>query len=193
MLTHFGKGLRRVMTIAIMTPVLLTMCGSAMASDEECELARNNLQMQRQQLTDQIGALQKASEEGNLQLLELLNLKINELIGHTRQLEKRVADCDAELSRPGGRGLRSSKSDESKYATKNCDELKRLLVPLVRRIHTLQRREKSLFSEFSASERAELDTAFEEVKSIEGILKTRCATPKQAGPPKKRPRTPGPQ
>jgi len=193
MLTYLRKGLGRVLAIAILTPVLPAMCGIAAASDEQCELARKNLQMKRQQLADHVGALQKASDENNLQALELLNIRINELIDQTRQLEKRAADCDAELSPPGGRGLRSSKSDESKYATKNCDELKRLLVPLVRKVHTLQRREKSLFTEFSANERADLDSAFEEVKTIEEILKTRCSPPKKAGPPKKRPRTSEPQ
>lgn len=160
----------------------------AAAADDDCEAARNSLTARKQQISEYVAALKKASDENDLQIMELLNFKVNELIEQTRVLEKKVSECGARMPVANSRGVSATKSDEGKYATKSCDELKRALLPLTRRLNVLEKKQRSLFSELTSAERADLDSFTEEIKTIENILKTRCSPNKKAGPSKRRPR-----
>jgi len=160
----------------------------SLATDNDCEAARKVLTTRKQQISEYVAALKKASDENDLQIMELLNFKVNELIEQTRVLEKKVSECEARVSVAGSPGVSTSKSDEGKYATKSCDELKRALLPIMRKLNILEKKQRSLFSELTSAERADLDSSTQEIKTIENILKTRCAPNKQAGPSKRRPR-----
>lgn len=86
-----------------------------------------------------------------------------------------MADCSARDARSMQQGLRETKSDEEKYATKSCGELRSLVLPLLRKTQDLKRKEKSLLAGPTPEETAELAEASEQLTIIARILKTRCA------------------
>ncbi len=139
----------------------------------------------KQRLAEYTQAVQKANANTNHQTLEALNHKINEAIRQIRESEDRMEDCLEKDFPRFQEELGPTKSEEERYATKSCDELRAMLIPLLRKINQPQRREHSVFSELSPSERTELLDARRVFGDVTAILKERCATP-QSGQQRKR-------
>jgi hypothetical protein len=144
------------------------------AAEDACSAIAKTLEQKRRQLGDYFEALKKLHNEKDARLLEVLNFKISDLTGQIRNLETEMAGC------PGGsagQGLSAIKSDEDPYSTKSCDDLRKMLLQLARKIAPLKRRERSLFSELTTAEKAELQEAERDLQLVKSELKKRCSQP----------------
>ncbi len=144
-------------------------------SQGECDKSLRELEQKKKLLVEYEEALQKFLKEKDEKLLSVLRHKVVDLSQQIMVLEAAVANCPGVRKSAVGEGLSSIKSDEEKYATKSCGDLRRMLVQLIRKINSLKRREASLFSDLNPLERSELRDANEELALVKSILKARCA------------------
>jgi hypothetical protein len=149
------------------------------SADDACAVIAASLAQKKRQLGDYFEALKKLHSEQDARLLEALNFKIGDLSEQIRNLEAERANC------PGGKngeGPSAIKSDEDQFATTTCDDLRKMLLQLHRKTAALKRREKSLFSELSRTEKAELQEANRDLELVKSELKKRCSQPTSKSP-----------
>jgi len=163
-----------LVTLAVLQTATGSWAGSS-HTETWCDQVKNELEEKRQRLNEYLQALQAYYDKRDFRLSETLNYKIKQINQELRILEQEVADCSARGSRSMQQGLRETKSDEEKYATKSCGELRSLVLPLLRKTQALKRKEKSLLAGPTPEEAAELAEASEQLSIIARILKTRCA------------------
>ena len=82
-------------------------------------------------------------------------------------------------------GMAPARVDDNPYISKTCPELKKALVPLIRKFNELKRREKGLFAEFTQKDREELSQARQSLDEIKQQLRQRCSEPPKPDPKKK--------
>jgi hypothetical protein len=159
--------------MAVFVALALSTEAAAVGGDA-CATVAQNLKQTKAQLKEYLEAFQKLRNEKDARLLELLNHKINDLSERVRELDAEFAGCpNAKLDE----GLTTVKSDEDQYATKSCPELSKMLLQLLRKTAALKRRERSLFSDLTATEKAELQQWNEELRIVKSVLKNRCSEP----------------
>jgi hypothetical protein len=170
-------------TLLVLLSLSLLLLNPVSAAEDACAVIAKSLDQKKQQLGDYFEALKKLHSERDARLLEVLNFKIGDLSEQIRSLEAEMAGCPG---RNTGEGLSAIKSDEDQYATKSCDDLRKMLLQLLRKTASLKRREKSLFSELTTTEKAELQDANRELQIVKSELKKRCSqpTPKPQSQPK---------
>jgi hypothetical protein len=167
-------------TLTCLAPVVLTIaiacvCSLAYALDERCIRGRKTAEQKRGLVVEYMSALQKAYDQKDFQIAEVLNFKINELRGQINELERNLAGCPKNDSENMARGLAPAKSDQGKYSDKSCSELRKMLFSLVRRVHTLTKRQKSLLSNLTDDEELELKEANKDMETVERVLKSKCS------------------
>lgn len=173
--------------LAVFLLLILAAESSGAAGEDACSAIARNLKHTKWQLKEYLEAMQKVTDQNDARLLELLNHKISDLSERVRSLETEHAACpDAKLDE----GLTTVKTDEDQYATKSCAELSKMLLQLLRKTAGLKRRERSLFSELTPSEKAELQEWNQELQTVKSILKTRCAESATKSSSQQKPRSP---
>lgn len=158
------------------------LAGMAFAESEGSKTVGATTDTKRKQLAEYLVALDKAHKGKDSELVSVLNYKIKELLDeivtpYTTNTTDSVPNPSPTLV-----DTSSVKSESSEYATKKCDELRNMLVQLLRKTNPLKRRERSTFSELSDSEKKELQEATREMNIVSEIMKARCAaepSPKQ--------------
>jgi hypothetical protein len=163
---------------------------SALAQDKPCEALRSDLQQKNLRLSEYLDTLKKFDRRKEPEIVDLLQDKIGKLRQQIFQSEKELAVCEGQRTPGAPEGLGPIKSEEGEHATKNCGDLRKRLVVLVRIVHTLRRRESSLLSELTIAEKKELAESSEELKSVREALKTRCSAPPAPKPFRRQPKPP---
>lgn len=146
----------------------------------ECQALRQELQIKQEQLNSYLEALGKKGNREDPLLQNVLNYNIEQLILAMSVLEKRIKDCDVSESGSESGGMSSVKSEESKFATKTCGDLRRMLVQHVRKENAFKRRENSFLADLTPAEKTEYRETVQDLETIRTILKNRCT----ASPPK---------
>ena len=150
---------------------------SALGQGKPCEVIRNDLQQKNVRLAEYVDALKKFDNRAEPEIANLLNAKILELRQRISQSEKELAACEGRRGPRAEEGLGPVKSEEGEQATKSCGELRKRLMILVKTVHSLGRREKSMLSELTVEEKKELREASEELKSVRQAIRNRCSAP----------------
>jgi hypothetical protein len=160
--------------------VLLSLVTAAFsASLQDCNNLRKELEVKQKDLALYLEAMGKSRTEHDQLLLGALNYKIDELVTQIAVLEERIAPCTDAEEAAKTKGMSSVKSEEGKFATKSCGELRRLLVQFHRKVNAFKRRESSFLSELTAAEQSELNEAAGDLEKIRKILNSRCAAAPQ--------------
>jgi hypothetical protein len=162
------------LAILLILSFSLLLVNYVSAAEDACSVISKSLEQKKRQLGDYFEALKRLHNERDARLLEVLNFKIADLSEQIRGLEVEMAGCPRGNT---GEGLSAIKSDEDQYATKSCEDLRKMLLQGLRRTASLKRREKSLFSELTTAEKAELQEANRELQIVKSELKKRCAQP----------------
>ena len=141
------------LALIALTLAIAHVSSFAYALDERCIRGKRTVEQKRDLVAEYMSAFQKAYDKKDFQIAEVLNFKINELRGQISELEGNLADCPKNDTENMAGGLAPVKSDQGKYSDKSCSELRKMLFSLVRRVHTLTKRQKSLLSNLSEGRR----------------------------------------
>jgi hypothetical protein len=163
-----------VVLLLILSAVMLP-AEHVWAQNKPCESLRADLEEKNLRLKEYINALRKFTELQDEEMVGVITSKIGEFAQQIADKKKDLEQCEDERSSKTRDGLSPSKSETGEYATKSCNELRKQLVGLVRTVHSLRRREISLISELTDTEKKQLQDALEELKKVRQILKTRCS------------------
>ncbi len=162
--------------------VVLASCFSGRlpsAADSRCEQLRRSVEQKKHLVFEYMTALQQSYDRKELQVADLLNFKINELKAHIWEMERNLAECPDNDTEKPFEDMETTKSDQGKYSDKNCQELRKILFSLIRTIHALNKRKKSILSNLSEKEELLLREATEDRETVEQILGTKCATKRE--------------
>ena len=151
-----------------------------MAEDKGCAAVRKDLELKRGQLAEYFVTLDKFRDKGESELESVLKHKINDLLDRINKAEE-VTDCAQKKASATTEGISPVKTDAGEYVTKTCAELRTMLVQLLRKTKSLKRREHSTFSELTPAEKTTLQESERELKTVNTILKARCARDADAG------------
>ena len=164
-----------VVFIACLIAVGPVHAGPPAKEEHWCIKVGAELKQKQQRLKEYRDALRAALANNDSPLCEALKHKIKQETEEVRILERESADCAAHDPTAMAQGLRAAKTEESKYATKSCGELRKLVFPLLIRERALKRKEKSLLSVLTPEEETDLATCSEQLRVIGHLLRTRCA------------------
>lgn len=169
-------GRHRFPVLFLVAAVLLSFPDGTLAGAEEsrCVQIRRAVEQKKYLVSEYMRALQRSYDRKEIRMAELLNFKINELKAQIREMERNLTGCPDDRTGNPAEGMEGAKSDQGTYSDKNCQELRKILFSLVRRIHALDKRKKSLLSNLSEKEERKLRDAAEERETVEHILGTRC-------------------
>ncbi|MGC8908903.1 MAG: hypothetical protein ACP5M0_15890 [Desulfomonilaceae bacterium] len=165
-----------VMGVTIALFLISGICDSALFADDQCQTMQKELLQKKTELSELIDALNKSYAQGDYTLMDVLNFKINQLINQTKELERKLEGCPQPPTPVTPPGMSGMKTDEDILAEKGCGELKKMLLPLARKVHALKRREQSVLSGLTAEEKSELAKAEAELKTLKEILAKKCDT-----------------
>lgn len=159
--------------------------------EKTCDVMRQDLERKKQRMSEYIGVLQRFNDQNDIEVVGAVNLKISELADQMLKLEKEIADCDQQKPQGTNPGLSVVKSDEGRYATAKCGELRKKLVQLLQKVQGLRRRENSLLSEFTPTDKRELREASQDIEAVQAALKARCPASSAPKPFRREPRSAG--
>jgi hypothetical protein len=162
----------------ILTICLLIFCGlhSVAQPEDSCKEIRKELEVKKRQMLNYAGAVKKLNDLNDAPIVTLLNHKIAELADQIDKMDAELRECSTLAESESEINPVRSITDEP-YRSKSCGELRRMLVQLLRKFHSLKRRESSLFSELSQLEKTELESANDELAKVRNALKSRCGEP----------------
>jgi hypothetical protein len=158
----------------LIVAVLSSSPGYSSPTAEQCVAMRKDLESKSERMSEYISMLQKFSDQKDIEVIGVMNQKISELAEQILKLEKDLADCDKQKPNVSNQGLGVVKSDEGRYATARCGELRKKLVQLLQKAQSLRRRENSLLSEFTSADKRELREAEQDIEAVKAALKARC-------------------
>lgn len=163
---------------------LFVLMGNSSA-DDSCQALVDELDLKKRQMREYSGLLDTLDQKKDAPLINLLNHKIRELKDQIRKMDDELTECSsvANLQKNPKKTL-----DDATLKKKSCGELRNLLLQLLRKTYQLKRRENSIFSELSSSEKEELDSFQNEIARVKELLKLKCAEPKPAPPFRLQPR-----
>lgn len=98
---------------------------------------------------------------------------------------KNPSNSIPEQQLPPPQGMAPPRVDDNPYISKTCPELKKALVPLIRKFNELKRREKGLFTQFTQNDKDELSQTRQALDEIKQQLRQRCSEPPKTDPKKK--------
>ena len=174
---------RFIATFSLLSLMLVAgFVSAAPQESDQCSALRRDLTAKRQQLLQHVDALKKLGDQNEFAVMAVFNEKIRELIEEIQKIDASLRDCPPELSVPRSPGLDTVKSDPAEYATKTCDELRNLFLQLVHRTTALKRREGSLFSPLTPSERSEIEDAEKSFKELKSAMRHRCGSLDEQSP-----------
>jgi len=147
----------------------------AQAAEHWCDSVTREFNQKQQRLTEYMQALQGSYDKRDYRLADALNHKIKQVQEELRILEQEAADCAAHNSERMAQGLSASKTEEERYATKSCGELRKMIFPLLIKTRSLRRKEKSLIVGLTPEEETELANCSEQLKILNHVLRGRCS------------------
>jgi hypothetical protein len=168
--------------LCILLLVGLSIGESNPRSAPDCDEVHKVLEDKRRKLTDYVQALEKFQQQGDMELAWVFSHKISRMIDEIRVLEQTASKCPKPSKSLSEQGIGPAKNDPALYSDKSCDELRTMYVQIVRRAHSLERREHSFLSQLTPEEGAFLAAARQDLKTLEELMKTRCPP----DPPKRR-------
>ncbi len=183
------KNIQSVLWILIYSCFSILMLGaytSSWGAEDRCAEVVKTLELNTMRLKEYATALQNAHRDKDFQLITVLNNQIDETLKQVRVGEAELLNCPSSAS-VSGPGISSVKSQDTKFAEVNCDELKKKYIQLSRKFHSLERRQKSLLSELTVEEKANLRETEDSLKAVELELKKRCGPPPAPKPFQRRP------
>jgi len=172
--------------IGITTAMIATAQPQATA-DQRCKMLQQELTAKQRLLDEYLNALQSAYNDKDLTLADAISYRISQLQKELNALKQLAADCPSPGAGSAPAGLNPTKSDESQLADKSCDEIRKTLFALLRRVNSLKKREKSLLSSLTPEEELELSEAIKQLKTLNQVLETRCTGKEQDNSKVKRP------
>jgi hypothetical protein len=175
----------------IVLHLLLLLFGSfslAASADDRCLEIVKTLEQNTLRLKEYATALQNAHRERDFPMVTLLNSEIDETLKQIRVGEAELLNCPVSTNRTGP-ALSSVKSQDTKFAEVNCDELKKKHIQLSRKFNSLARRRQSTLSELTNEEKIEFRETEDSLNAVDSELKKRC---RPAQPPKPFQRRPQP-
>gem|GEM_PF-2968222 len=165
---------RILVTLVLAVAFALAAVEWSAAQQQDCARFQQELKRKKLLLADYYNALEKLDSRGDRVVVSVLTHKIEELTREIGDAEK-TSDCA-----PGPKAIRASsgmspmKSDDGKFATKSCAELKNLLIRLLQKDYALKRRRGSMLSEMSPEELAELRDTTDSLRSVRASLRSKC-------------------
>jgi hypothetical protein len=175
---------QRNITICLFIIEVFFGLGCAWAMEDACKKLLADIETKRSLVADYRVVLKGMQDPKDKSLISAINDKLSELTREIELLEEEAKNCPKPLGQGSKEGLGQVKSDEARFTGKSCTEMKRSLVKTLRKIYVLKRREKSLFSELSETERTELIDLNEELRLLRIALKAKC--PAKSGPAPRR-------
>lgn len=170
-----GRVMTLLLLLAVASGCLCTV--RAVADDRGCQNLKLALERKKQLIAEYSSALERYREKSDHALVALLDHKISDLLEQIIHDEKALANCSKNASVAQPEGLSPVKTETNEYMGKSCEELKALLVQVLRTTSPLKRRDKSMFSALSAAEKEMLEEADSQRKVILSVLKTKCMPP----------------
>ena len=155
---------------------LVTVFAMNSIAEDRCAEIAKNLEQNSFRLKEYAGALQKAHKDRDFQLITVLNGQIDETLKQIRVGEAELLNCPATRAHDGP-AISSVKSQDTKFADSSCGELKKKYIQLLRKYHSLARRQQSVLSELSADEKVELRITEDSMTAVDLELKKRCGSP----------------
>lgn len=177
--------------LVISASLFFVMPSHSSTLEKDCKAIQQELERKKQRMSEYISALQKFNEQDDVEIVGAMNQKISELSTQMRKLEKDLAGCDKRKSQDAAQGFSIVKSDDGRYATVPCGELRKKLVVLMQKAHGLKKRQQSMLSELTATETRELQEVSQDLQAVRDALKTRCAQPPAPKPFRREPRSAG--
>jgi len=165
----------RLLTTLLVIVAIFIVAPAFSASGQDCGTLQTKMESKQKELNSYLDALGKSRNQQDTRLVGALNFKIDELMTEIALLEEKLGSCSEPKESGRPEGFSSVKSEEGKFATKNCGELRKLLVQLNRKVNSYKRREHSLLSDLTAAEKSELKEADQDLEKIRKILNSRCA------------------
>jgi len=166
-----------VCLILLALPAASLYAESEPADTRRCENLKLLVERKKQLIADYSDALERYRERSEQALVSLLDHKIADLLEQIIQDEKALAQCSKVASQPQPEGMSPVKTESNEYMAKSCEELKTLLVQVLRTSSPLKRRDKSTFSALSAAEKDILEEANSQRKVILAVIKAKCTPP----------------
>ncbi|MFH0958814.1 MAG: hypothetical protein V1897_08940 [Pseudomonadota bacterium] len=171
--------------LTLIAPVFFVINAEA---EDRCAEVVKTLEQNTLRLKEYVTALHNAHRERNFHMAPLLNSEIDETLKQIRVGEAELLNCPA-VTGATGPGLSSVKSQDTKFAEVNCDELKKKHIQLSRKFNSLARRRQSTLSELTNEEKIEFRETEDSLNAVDSELKKRC---RPAQPPKPFQRRPQP-
>ena len=179
-----------MLKLTILTSPVLMLVAPVYSQEESCETVRQNLEQKRLEVTSYSEAVQKLIASGDTSTATLLNKKIEDSLNWILYLGERLGKCSPGNVTGGPSSSTSSvKSDELKCQGKECKDLRKNMLQLLRKKHSLNRRVNSVFSQLTIEDQAVLRVTEQEIKEIQECLKKNCSrdtTPKFMRPNQQR-------
>ncbi len=146
------------------------------AAEDRCAEIAKNLEQNSLKLKEYATALQNAHRDRDFQLITVLNGQIDETLKQIRVGEAELLNCPATRGHEGP-AISSVKSQDTKFADLSCGDLRKKYIQLLRKYHSLARRQQSVLSELSADEKVELRITEDSLTAVDLELKKRCGSP----------------
>jgi len=156
--------------------VAITLTTFSVMADDRCATARKELMGLKKELSGYVEALGRTHAQEDLALADVLSYKISDLIPRIKELERQLTDCPAPLTPSPAPGMAGTKSEEQIMAEKSCEELKKMMLPLIRKVNSLKRREKSVLSGLSSEEKGELSKAETDLRLVKEQIRKKCGS-----------------
>jgi hypothetical protein len=159
--------------------------------DKNCSELQQEMEQKKQRMSEFISALHTFNEREDVEILKAMNAKISQLANLMLKLEKEIADCEKQRPREVAQGMGVVKSDEGRYATVPCSELRKKVIILTQKAHSLRKRQHSMLSELDATERRELQEISQDLQAVRDAIKSRCTPPPAPKPFRRTPHSAG--
>lgn len=162
--------------------IVLSLAMPVYSQEESCEKVRQDLERKKLEVSAYSDSVQKLMSTGDVATATILNKKIDENLHLIMQLEDRLTKCpDSRVLTGSAPSTSPIKSDESNYQSRDCGELRKTLLKLLRKKHSLNKRSHSVLSELTPEEESALRATEQQLKEIRTILKQRCVQDKTPG------------
>lgn len=166
----------RIKLLVTLLTAMTTLSGSGICFGQtlDCAQFRTELERKKQLLIEYTAALSKLDLKGDRVMVTLLNHKIEELRGEIQESE-RSRNCLEDPTVTSSRaGVGRVRSDEAAFAGTSCADLRKLLIQLLRKNYSLERRRWSVLSAMSTEEMTEFQETLDSLRNVRALLKAKC-------------------
>ena len=165
-----------MLKLIVLTSLVLMLVAPVYSQEESCEKVMLDLEQKRLEVKSYSESVQKLIAAGDTSTATLLNKKIEDSLNWILFLEERLGKCSSRTVKGGANSSTSSvKSDELKCQGKECKDLRKNMLQLLRKKHSLIRRVNSVFSQLTIEDQAVLRVTEQEIKEIQECLKKNCS------------------